>query len=135
MGILLNLQNTLAVVRKKRFYQNLHRKIIFHCLLSAKFPKLPEEKVSENVTVRVLDGVPTMQPLPYQLKLQYIKYDIEFPHCGATLLSQSVALTAYHCLSYKNGGMVPWKTFVVYAGAIFDVIYHFNNEKDKRVKN
>ena len=57
MGILINLQNTLAVVRKKRFCQNLHRKIIFDCLLSAKFPKLPEEKVSENVTVRVLDSV------------------------------------------------------------------------------
>ena len=76
-----------------------------------------EEEVSKNVTERVMNGVPTMKPLPYQLRL----YFQGKPLCGATLLSPNIALTAFHCIAdHLFGfvvGMIPIEDLVVYAGA------------------
>ena len=76
-----------------------------------------------------MNGVPTLKPLPYQLKLHFL----ESPHCGAILLSPNIALTAYHCIVYStlNGYFIekmPKEDFVVYAGA-------YESEIDKNMEN
>ena len=87
--------------------------------LSANFPKLPDEidvPLNKSVTGRIMNGVPTKEPLPYQLRIEN-KNDYSPHHCGATLISPSYAITAYHCLSTNFGDDIPDEDFIVYAGA------------------
>ena len=64
-----------------------------------------------------MNGVSTMKPFPYQLRLHF-KGNF---NCGAVLLSPNIALTAFHCIAYFNRfhvvtGMKAIKDFEVYAG-------------------
>ena len=77
-----------------------------------------------------------MEPLPYQLRLILRNSS----HCGATLLSPNIALTAFHCIAKNLGdywdpifGMEPTKDFVVYAGA-FEYDEYKKDENRKNVQ-
>ena len=93
---------------------------------------MDEEEVPKSVTERVMDGVPTMKPLPYQLRLKIAPHPGEPREglCGAVIVSPRHALTAYHCIGNKYGRIIPNEYFTVYAGA-----YNFKNlTSDKNVQ-
>ena len=74
-----------------------------------------------------MDGVPTMKPLPFQLRL----VRLDGFGCGAVIVSPSYAVTAYHCIGKKYGtGMIPNYFVTLYAGA-----YNLDNLRlDKNVQ-
>ena len=74
-----------------------------------------------------MDGVPTMKPLPFQLRLVRLDGFV----CGAVIVSPSYAVTAYHCIKKKYGtGMIPNYFVTLYAGA-----YNLDNLRlDKNVQ-
>ena len=88
-----------------------------------------DEKVHKNITERVMDGAPTLKPLPYQLRL--IRQD--GIRCGAVIVSPRYAVTAYHCIEKKDGtGKVPNKFVTVYAGAYNVEKLHLDKNVQKR---
>ena len=79
-----------------------------------------------------MDGVPSMKPLPYQLRLT-----VTYPQgggrgCGAVIVSPHYAVTAYHCIADNYGIMYSNKFVTVYAGAYNLDNLHLDKNVQKR---
>ena len=82
-----------ALFIKDRFFYTIH--ILINETFPADFPD-----VFKNREGRVVNGFDTGQALPYQLQLVFGDQQQHF--CGATLVTEKYATSAYHCFAIQK---------------------------------